>query len=70
MMSLTDIVGLSMFYPNYCDPCTCKGPLGCGRLVTLTSFRDHRSLLKYTIVGLCQDCQDVGDPPVKTCGES
>ena len=69
MMSLTDIVGLAVFYPNY-DPCTCKGPLGCGRVVTLTSFRNHRSLSEYTISGLCQDCQDAGYSTVKTWGES
>jgi len=33
-------------------------PIGCGKPVTLTSFRDNLSRKEYAISGLCQECQD------------
>ena len=39
------------------DRCV-SAPIGCGKPVTLDSFRDAISLKEYRISGLCQECQD------------
>lgn len=39
---------------NRCIP----PPIGCGKEVTLKSFRDELSIREYKISGLCQQCQD------------
>lgn len=40
---------------NHCVP----APIGCGRSVNTTGFRDERSLREFRISGLCQECQDL-----------
>ena len=44
---------------------TCvRPPIGCGKPITINSFRDEISLREYRISGLCQNCQDLifGEP--------
>jgi len=39
---------------NVCVP----EPIGCGRPVDMSEFRDDLSRREYRISGLCQSCQD------------